>query len=254
MIKNISTADSSPVIHVHNLSVSVDGKSVLNGIELQIGAGTVHALMGPNGSGKSSLVYTLMGHPRYHVTQGSLLYRSQDITRQPVEERSRNGIFLAMQSPIEIPGLSIYTLLKEAVRARNVDDFSLMDFSAEIESVADMLKINRAWLHRPLDSGFSGGEKKRLELLQMLVLKPTLAILDEIDSGLDADAIIHIADVLATYRKQNPQASFLIVSHQKKFLDNLKPDHINVMQQGAIIRSGDYSLIDQIELGGYDAG
>lgn len=253
MIKKQGEADSSAIIHIRNLAVSVDGKTVLNGIDLQIAPGSVHALMGPNGAGKSSLAYTLMGHPRYKVISGSLVFRGQDYGPIATDERSRNGIFLAMQHPIEIPGLSVYTLLKEAVRARNVEGFSLIEFSTVIEQMADLLHISRAWLHRPLDSGFSGGEKKRLELLQMLVLKPTFVILDEIDSGLDVEAIVHMGTIIKNYATQNPHAGFLIMSHQKRFLDIIKPDYLHIMQQGTIIRSADYSLIDQIELGGYDA-
>ena len=254
MTKKQQAVDSSAVMTINNLSVSVDGKHVLHGIDLQIASGSVHALMGPNGSGKSSLAYTLMGHPRYNVIQGTLSYLGKNLLLIPADERSRKGIFLAMQSPIEIPGLSVYTLLKEAVRARNVEGFSLIDFSAEIEQIADQLKVSRAWLHRPLDSGFSGGEKKRLELLQMFVLKPKLAILDEIDSGLDVDAIVQMGHALHTYHRENPTVSFLVISHQKRFLDSIAPDHLHIMQKGTIVRSGDYSLINHIELGGYDAG
>lgn len=245
--------ESSALINIHDLTVSVDGKEILHTLDLQIEPGKVHALIGPNGSGKSSLAYTLMGHPKYKITQGSVHYQGHDIVNLPIDARSRNGIFLAMQTPIEIPGLSVYTLLKEAVRARNVEGFSIIDFSKEIERMADHEHINRSWLHRPLDSGFSGGEKKRIELLQMLVLKPEFAVLDEIDSGLDVDAMVHMGNVLNMYCKQNPKASLLVISHQKKFLDVIKPDHLHIMQKGSIVSSGDYALIDSIELGGYDA-
>ena len=253
MIKEQSSAGSSAVICIRNVVVSVGCKTVLDAVYLEITPGSVHALMGPNGAGKSSLAYTLMGHPRYQVTQGSSIYRGQDCLKMSIEERSRNGIFLAMQNPIEIPGLSVYTLLKESVRARNVEGFSLAEFSADIESIADLLKISRAWLHRPLDSGFSGGEKKRLELLQMFVCKPKLAILDEIDSGLDVEAIVTMGDIIHSYSKQNQGSCFLIMSHQKRFLDRVKPDYVHIMQKGTIVRTSDYSLIDQIEIGGYDA-
>ena len=218
MIKEQNALDSSSVIYIHNLSVSVDSKSVLHTIDLTIAPGSVHALMGPNGSGKSSLAYTLMGHPRYTITQGALRYLGQNVQNLPADERSRKGIFLAMQNPIEIPGLSVYALLKEAVRARDAEGFSLINFSAEIERIADLLKVNRAWLHRPLDSGFSGGEKKRLELLQMLVLKPTFAILDEIDSGLDIDAIVQMGDALHNYHQQNPTVKFFGHQPSEKIL------------------------------------
>lgn len=253
MIKKIDNADPSAIIQIQGLSVAVDGKDILHELELEIMPGTVHALMGPNGSGKSSLAYTLMGHPKYQVKTGTMLFRGQDCSSMLVNERACNGMFLAMQNSIEIPGLSVYTLLKEAVRARDVEGFSLIDFSADIEAVADILNISRAWLHRSLDSGFSGGEKKKLELLQMFVLKPVLAILDEVDSGLDIEAIVQMGDSLADYHKKNRETSFLVISHQKKFLDCVQPDYVYVMSNGKIVQSGDYSLIDQIESGGYDA-
>lgn len=150
----------SGLITIHDLAVSVSGKSVLHAINFQIEPGTVHALMGPNGSGKSSLAYTLMGHPKYTITGGSCYFNGSDLCNMPIDHRSRSGIFLAMQNPIEIPGLSVYTLLKEAARARDVEAFSLLGFTQQIERAADMANVNRSWLHRPLDSGFSGGEKK----------------------------------------------------------------------------------------------
>jgi Fe-S cluster assembly ATP-binding protein len=252
MIQKISDDVSSVLLTIHNMAVSVDGKQVLHGLDLQIKAGTVQALMGPNGSGKSSLASTLMGNPKYVVMQGQLFFNGVDLDSLPIDERSRKGIFLSMQNPIEIAGLSVYTLLKEAIRARDVEGFSLIDFTKHIEQMADMADIPRSWLHRSMDSGFSGGEKKRLELLQMLVLKPNFTILDEIDSGLDIDALAHMAKVLQLYCKQYPHASLLVISHQKKFLDMVQPAYIHIMHRGTIIRSGDYALIDTIECDGYD--
>lgn len=253
-MKQILSDDfSSSLLTIHQMAVSVEGKEVLHDLDLQVEPGTVNALMGPNGSGKSSLAYTLMGHPKYDITQGLLCFQGADLNCLATDERARKGIFLAMQHPIEIAGLSVYTLLKEAVRARDVEGFSLLDFTHNIEQMADVAGIPRTWLHRSLDSGFSGGEKKRLELLQLLVLKPQLAILDEIDSGLDIDAIAHMANVLCMYCQQQSQASLLVISHQKKFLDMLQPTSVHSMYAGAIVRSGDYSLIDAIEYGGFDA-
>jgi Fe-S cluster assembly ATP-binding protein len=249
---NKEHTDLTAVINVCNLAVSVGANSILNAINLQMSAGTVHALMGRNGSGKSSLAYTLMGYPQYTVTQGQICFLGADLQQCPIDERSRLGLFLAMQNPIAIPGISVYTLLKEAVRARDVAGFSLVEFSKEIEHAADKVQVPRAWLHRSLDSGFSGGEKKRLELLQMLVLKPVCAILDEIDSGLDVDAMLHIGSIVKNYVQENPRAVILVMSHQKKFLDVIEPNQVHIMKQGAISCSGDYSLIDAIEQGGYD--
>ncbi len=242
----------SDFIQLVNLFVSVGEKNVLHDISLQILPGTMHVLMGANGSGKSSLAYTIMGHPRYKVTSGSIIYEGSDLLSVPHWQRACKGIFLAFQAPVAIPGLSIYSLLKESVRARDVDAFSLVDYTARIESAADQIGVSRPWLHRPLDSGFSGGEKKKLELLQILVLQPKLVILDELDSGLDIDTQLLVARVLNTYRDQHPLASFLVISHQKGFLDLLRPDCVHIMQAGTIMRSGDSSLIDSIHCGGYE--
>lgn len=244
---------SSNLIIIRSMAILVDGKQVLHRLDLQIKPNTIHALMGPNGSGKSSLASVLMGNPKYIVTQGILYFQGSDLGAMAIHERSRKGIFLAMQNPIEIAGLSVYTLLKEAVRARDVESFSLINFTQQIEKMADMAGVPRSWLHRPLDSGFSGGEKKKLELLQMLVLEPKIAILDEIDSGLDVDALTHMTKVLLLYCQQHPHASLLVISHQKRFLDMIKPAYVHIMHQGTIVRSGDYSLIDSIESNGYDA-
>ncbi|HML19404.1 MAG TPA: Fe-S cluster assembly ATPase SufC [Candidatus Dependentiae bacterium] len=241
-----------PFIQLENVSVSTGEKNVLHDISLNIFPGTMHVLMGVNGSGKSSMAYTLMGHPHYKVTFGSIMCDEKDLFEVPHWQRAIQGIFLAFQSPVSIPGLSIYSLLKEAVRARDVDIFSLIDYTARIESAADQIGMSRTWLHRPLDTGFSGGEKKKLELLQLLVLQPKFVILDELDSGLDSDTQLLVARVLNTYREQYPSASFLVISHQKGFLDLLRPDYVHIMHAGTIVRSGDSSLIDSIHRGGYE--
>ncbi len=253
MIQEQNFTGQPSIITIDNLAVSVERKNIIHSVNLQIRPGSVHALVGPNGSGKSSLAYAIMGHLRYQVVQGFLYFLGSDLIEMSIEERACKGLFLAMQNPVEIPGLSVYALLKEAVRARNVEAFSLTNFSSHIEQVADLLHISRAWIHRPLDSGFSGGEKKKLELLQMLILKPVFSILDEIDSGLDIDALAHMAGSIAAFSRENPMASLLIISHQKRFLDYIKPDYVHIMQEGTIVRSDTYSLIDQIELGGYNA-
>jgi Fe-S cluster assembly ATP-binding protein len=252
MEQKIPDTISSNLIAIDNLTVSVEGKQVLHNLDLQIMPGMTYALIGPNGSGKSSLAYTLMGHPSYVVTQGSFYYKGSDLKSVAIDERARNGIFLALQSPIEIAGLSVYALLKEAVRARNVEGFSLASFTQHIEQMADIAHVARSWLHRHLDSGFSGGEKKKLELLQMLVLEPNFAILDEIDSGLDSDAITHTAKVLQLYCQQHSQASLLVISHQKSFLDLVQPVCLYSMQNGAIMHADHCSLLNAKEYSGYE--
>jgi Fe-S cluster assembly ATP-binding protein len=253
MIQKKSNDRTSVLLTIHDMAVAVDDKQVLHDLDLLVKPGTVQALMGPNGSGKSSLAATLIGNPKYVVTQGLLYFKDADLNSLPIDERSRKGIFLAMQNPIEIAGLSVYTLLKEACRARDVEGFPLINFTKHVEQMADMAGVPRSWLHRSMDSGFSGGEKKKLEILQMLVLKPQLAILDEIDSGLDIDALAHMAKVIQLYCQQYPEASLLVISHQKKFLDMVQPTYVHIMYRGTIVRAGDYALIDAIECDGYDA-
>jgi Fe-S cluster assembly ATP-binding protein len=247
-----NTFQTHPFIQLENVSVSADDKEVLHDISLAIMPGTMHVLMGANGAGKSSMAYTLMGHPRYTVTSGSIMYQGRNLLEVAHWQRSCKGIFLAFQSPVSIPGLSIYSLLKEAVRARDVDAFSLTNYTESIEHAADQIGISRSWLHRSLDGGFSGGEKKKLELLQLIVLQPQFIMLDELDSGLDVDTQLLVTRVLNDYRDQYPKVSFLIISHQKGFLDLLRPDYVHVMRSGNLVCTGDSSLIDSIHRGGYE--
>jgi Fe-S cluster assembly ATP-binding protein len=242
----------TPFIQIENLFVSVSEKNVLHGITLSITSGTTHVLMGANGAGKSSIAHTIMGNPQYKVVSGSVMYEGHSIFEMPSWQRARKGIFLAFQNPAAVQGLSIYSLLKEAIRARDVASFSLLDYTARLEQAADLIGMSRTWLHRPLDAGFSGGERKRLELLQLLVLQPKFVMLDELDSGLDVDMCLSVARVLAVYRQQCPQASFLVISHQKAFLDLLSADYVHIMRGGTIVRSGNSSLIDDVQRGGYE--
>lgn len=219
-------------ICISNLNIFVGETHILHDINLSINDGSLHVLTGLNGSGKSSLAYALMGHPRYTVQSGEINFKDQLINAFSVDYRARLGMFLAVQAPPTIAGLTTYTLLKEAFRAKDCNTFSLSLYTELIESAADKVQISRSWLHRPLDSGFSGGQKKLLELLALIVLQPSFIILDEIDSGLDSSAITRVAQLICEYRIQNADASFLVMSHQESFLALLNSDVIHTMSDG----------------------
>lgn len=244
---------NQPLVQLAGLTAAVQDLQILKDIDLVIPAGQVHVLMGPNGSGKSSLVNAVMGDPRYKITQGKILFKGIDIAQMPINERARAGMHLVMQHPIIIPGLTVYDLLKEAMRARDPQNFSLLDFSMALEEAADLLKINKAWLTRPFDKGFSGGQIKRLELLQVFILKPELAMLDEIDSGVDIDAVEQIGHCLAIYRKRNPSCSLLIITHHGLLLESCDHAHVHIMANGSLVHSGDLSVLSVINSRGYDA-
>lgn len=241
------------MLQIRNLSVSIDEKPIINSLNLSVPAGSVHAIMGLNGSGKSTLAFTLMGHPAYTITQGALALDGQIITDLSVEKRAQTGLFLAFQHPYEIPGVTVYNFLKEAYFAIHKKVVSTKEFQELLYSKMDLLQIDHGFAYRALNHGFSGGEKKRLELLQLLVLAPKLAILDEIDSGLDVDAIKIVAIGLKAARAQNPQMSIIIITHYPRLLSFITPDMVHVMNKGAIIQSGPPSLAFDIETRGYDA-
>lgn len=242
-----------PLLHISDLSVIAGTTPVLEKINLTIFPGQIHVLIGPNGSGKSSLVHTIMGDQQYQQAGGIIEWKNKNIDSLSVDERARSGIFVTMQHPVIIPGLSVYALLKEAVRARRQEDFSLADFTNSLETAANLLDIRTEWLHRSYDTGFSGGQLKKLELLQMLVLKPELAVLDEIDSGLDRDAITSLYTSLDYYYKKNPTFSLLLITHNSDFIQILHTANIHVMKQAKIVMSGDNSLMQILVQRGYDA-
>lgn len=242
------------MLEIKDLRVKVDGKEILKGLTLSIGDGEVHAVMGPNGSGKSTLSYVLSGREGYEVTGGSVTYRGQDLLALKPEERAAQGIFLAMQYPVEIPGVTTMNFLRTAVnsqaKARGETQIDAVGFLKRIREVAKRLNINEDMLKRSLNAGFSGGEKKRNEVLQLAMLAPKLAILDETDSGLDIDALKLVADGVNDLRA--PDRSFLVITHYQRLLDYIVPDHVHVLANGRIARSGGPELARELEAQGYE--
>jgi Fe-S cluster assembly ATP-binding protein len=242
------------MLQIENLHVAVGGKEILKGLTLNIGAGEVHAVMGPNGSGKSTLSYTLAGREGYEVTSGRILYRGEDLTAMPPEERAAKGIFLAMQYPVEIPGVTTMNFLKTALnaqrRARGESEFDAMTILKRVRAEAGMLKVSEEMLKRPLNVGFSGGEKKRLEILQMALFGPSLAVLDETDSGLDIDALKLVAEGVNAQR--SPERAMLVITHYQRLLDFIVPDRVHVLSAGRIIKEGGKELAHELEAKGYE--
>jgi len=243
------------LLSVNNLAVSVEDKQVLNGLDLTIQPGKVHAIMGPNGSGKSSFAYTLMGHPRYEVTQGSITFDGQDITTLTPDKRAKLGIFLAMQHPLEIEGVSLKDFLRQAYNALydgTDKQLRLKEFAEHLIGKLHLLKMDTEFAERPINVGFSGGEKKRAEMLQLAVLQPKLAILDEIDSGLDVDALKTVCAAINTIKHDNPTMSVLLITHYKRILDYVPADTVHILQGGKIVKSGGPELADEVEKIGYE--
>ena len=242
------------MLEIKNLSVAVDGKEILVGVDLTVNAGEVHAIMGPNGSGKSTLAYALAGRAGYEVTSGSVRYQGRDLFELSPEERAREGMFLGFQYPVEIPGVAGMNFLKSATNAirrhRGEDELDAMDFLKLVREKAKLLKMDEKLLHRALNVGFSGGEKKRNEVLQMLLLEPKLAVLDETDSGLDIDALRCVAEGVNSLR--SPERGMLVITHYQRLLDYVKPDFVHVLYQGRIVKSGGPELAMEIEEKGYD--
>ncbi len=238
-------------LKIKDLHVSVDDKEILKGVSLIVNEGEVHALMGPNGNGKSTLLQTIMGHPKYIVTKGSIYFNDQDVLAMTVDQRAKVGLFLGMQNPQEISGVTNSDFLKAAINARRETPISLFAFYKEMEGNIKKLKMKDDLAHRFVNDGFSGGEKKRNEILQMMVLKPKIAMLDEIDSGLDVDAIKLVADsILEAKEKEN--MGLIIVSHYDRFFSIIKPTHAHVIVDGKIVVEGDNELVEKIDSDGYD--
>ncbi len=244
---------SVPMLKIEDLHARVDGKEILRGIDLEVAPGEICALMGPNGSGKSTLAFVLAGRDGYEVTQGSVTYRGEDLLAMEPEERAREGVFLAFQYPVEIPGVSNAYFLRAALNARRKhrgeSELDAFDFLKLVRAKMKELDISEALLERPVNAAFSGGEKKRNEVLQMSVLDPDLAVLDETDSGLDVDALRIVAD--GVKRLARADRAVLVITHYQRLLDHLEPHHVHVLMDGRIARSGDASLSREIEERGY---
>ena len=241
------------MLTIKNLHAGVDGTAILNGIDLEINAGEVHAIMGPNGSGKSTLANVLAGRDNYEVTAGSVAYKGQNLLEMAPEIRAREGVFLAFQYPVEIPGVTNLYLLKASINAirkhRGDDELNAVEFLKLIKEKAALVKVNEEFLYRAINQGFSGGEKKRNEILQMALLEPAFSVLDETDSGLDIDALKVVAQGVNTLR--NAERAMLVVTHYQRLLDYVVPDFVHVLHGGRIIRSGDKSLALELERTGY---
>jgi len=242
------------MLKINNLHATVAGKKVLDGLTLDVPAGQVHAIMGPNGSGKSTLAYVLAGRPGYEVTAGSVSFKDQDLLTLAPEARAQAGVFLGFQYPVEIPGVNNVYLLKAAFNAarkhRGESEVDAFEFLELVRIKMRLMQMDEAFLSRGVNEGFSGGEKKRNEILQMLVLEPALAVLDETDSGLDIDALKIVAQGVNTLR--SPERSMILVTHYQRLLDYIKPDQVHVLARGKIIRSGGSELALELEARGYD--
>jgi Fe-S cluster assembly ATP-binding protein len=241
------------LLEIKNLHVEIEGKKILNGLDLVVTKGQVHAIMGPNGSGKSTLAYVLAGKPAYEVTEGEVLLDGEDIFAMEPDERAAKGLFLAFQYPLEIPGVASMTFLRTALNAqrkrRGEEELSTPDFIKRVREVSGRLGIDQEMLRRPVNVGFSGGEKKRNEILQMALLEPRLCVLDETDSGLDIDALKVVSE--GVNRLRSPERAFVVITHYQRLLNYIVPDVVHVLSRGRIVRTGDKALALDLEATGY---
>lgn len=232
--------------------MAVEGKEILRGVDLTVYPGEIHALMGPNGSGKSTLANTLMGHPKYQVLDGQVLFRGESILGMPPDERARRGMFLAFQYPVAIPGVSLGNFLRAATKAVRGDALSAVAFRKLLKQKTEQLKVDPSFIQRYVNDGFSGGEKKRAEVLQMAVLEPLLAVLDETDSGLDIDALRTVAEGVNAIAEGRSEMGVLVITHYQRLLNYIQPDFVHVLIDGRVVESGGRELVGVLEAGGYE--
>ena len=242
---------SQALLQVRNLHVNVGDIEILHGIDLDIHPGEVHVLMGPNGAGKSTLGHAIMGNPAYKITKGSIVFNGVDITDESTDKRAKAGLFLSFQNPIEVPGISLSNFIRNAQEELSGERVRLFRFRKQLENNIDSLQMDKSYLDRDLNVGFSGGEKKKSEILQLLTLNPLMAILDETDSGLDVDAVRTVSEGVQTYMKQQDRA-LLIITHSTRILEALKVNYTHVLVDGKLITTGDASLIDDINENGFE--
>ncbi|XOU94027.1 MAG: Fe-S cluster assembly ATPase SufC [Candidatus Kerfeldbacteria bacterium] len=241
------------LLEIKKIKINIGKKNIIKGLDLDIKPGEIHALMGPNGSGKSTLASTIMGHPSFHVISGVIKSQGKNIKNMSPEDRAKLGIFLSFQYPVEVPGLSVPHFLRSAYNNLHPKDkLSPLEFSKYFETKIKMLKIKKDLAERSLNEGFSGGEKKKLEILQLAVLNPKLAILDETDSGLDIDALRTVSEGIKKVQKENKKMGILIITHYFRILNHIKPDYVHIMKDGKILKSGKEVLAAQVEKKGYD--
>jgi Fe-S cluster assembly ATP-binding protein len=240
-----------PDLEIQDLHVRTEDREILRGVDLAVPKGKIHALMGPNGSGKSTLANTILGHPAYEITKGRILFRGEDITEADPEDRAQAGLFLAFQYPAAIPGVSVANFLRMAVNTRREEPIGVKEFGSQLRHATELLHVDREFTSRHLNDGFSGGEKKRCEILQLAMLKPEVAVLDETDSGLDIDALRTVAEGVNTVHGETGMGA-LIITHYQRILHHITPDFVHIMLDGRIVREGGADLVDQLEREGYD--
>lgn len=241
------------MIHIANLRVSIGSQEILKNINLSVAPGTTHALMGPNGSGKSTLAHALIGNPLYTISAGTIVFDGEDITALAPDQRARRGLFLSFQQPPAIPGVSVLSFLYEAYSAYSGKKIEYADFLVLVDQAVDILSLRKDLVSRMLNDGFSGGEKKQFEMLQILLFRPKLIIFDEIDSGLDIDALRAVAAAIEDVRVKNPTLSVVIITHYQRILQYMVPDQVHILCDGTVVQSGNYQLVDELEKKGYDA-
>ncbi|MDQ4040290.1 MAG: Fe-S cluster assembly ATPase SufC [Actinomycetota bacterium] len=240
-----------PDLEIRNLHVRTEDREILRGVDLAVSQGEIHALMGPNGSGKSTLANAILGHPAYEVTEGQILWRGEDLTESDPEDRAQAGLFLAFQYPVAIPGVSVANFLRMAMNTQREEPINVKEFGAKLKHATGLLHVDREFTSRHLNDGFSGGEKKRCEILQMAMLEPKVAVLDETDSGLDIDALRTVAEGVNALHRENGMGA-LVITHYQRILHYVEPQFVHIMLDGRIVREGGPELVTQLEAEGYD--